>query len=291
MNAMIANDIQFDIEFLDDTNNNLTQSDSNFVARMSSRFDNKTSNELLTRDYINEKRFSIYDNSKPLLNENELKQIIETCDEKLDLTNYTILGALDITKCEKNIVINCSNTKLSNIECSNPNIELKELKCLSNNLTDINNLKLNNLVRLFCGYNKIINLDELSQNTPNLKYLDCAGNPIISLDNLPEELIYLNCENCKICELNNLPTTLQTLICSNNSILTLDYLPESIIQLSCVECEITYLDNLPSSINELSCYSNKITQLFNLPKNLRLIKCDENIQLENYPNDLEIVYF
>jgi Leucine-rich repeat (LRR) protein len=157
---VITDDIQFDIEFVGDH----------------------------TCDYIHEKRFSIYNNSKQLFDKNELKHIIEICDEKLDLTNYTILGIFDITKCKKNFMINCSNTKLSNIVCSNLNIELKELKCLSNNLTEINNLRLNNLVRLFCGYNKIINLNELSQNMPNLKYLDCAGNPIVSLNNLPRKI-------------------------------------------------------------------------------------------------------
>lgn len=57
---------------------------------------------------------------------------------------------------------------------------------------------MNNLVRLFCGYNKIINLVELSQNMQNLKYLDCASNLIVSLDNLPEKLSYLNCVNIRL---------------------------------------------------------------------------------------------
>lgn len=62
--------------------------------------------------------------------------------KKLYLTNYIILETLDITKFEKNIIINCSNTNLFYIMCSNPDIELKELKCLSNNLTQINDLQI-----------------------------------------------------------------------------------------------------------------------------------------------------
>lgn len=253
--------------------------------------DNKISNDILYYDDINKKRFSIYDTLKPFLDDNEFKQNINVCDEILDLTKYIILGTLDIGKCKKNIKIICSNTKLSNIICFSPDIILKELRCVSNNLTEFDNAKLNNLVHLFCGYNKIKNLDKLSQNVPNLKYLNCAGNPIISLDNLPEKLIYLNCENCKISNLNNLPMTLEILVCSHNPISLLDYLPDSIIELCCVGCEITYLDNLPSSVIELSCYSNKITQLLNLPKNLRLIKCEEKIQLLECYNNLEIIYF
>lgn len=256
-------------------------------------------NILHSCDNMNRKKFS-----KPFLDENEFKQNITMYKENLNLTKYVIFGTLDISDCQKNIIINCSNTELTNIICSNPDIELKELNCTFNNLVNLKNLKLNNLVRLFCGHNKIKNLNKLSQNVPNLKYLDCAGNQIESLDNLPEKLIYLNCENCKICNLNNLPITLEILICSCNKISSLDYLPDSIIELCCAKCEITHLDNLPSSINELSCYSNKITQLFNLPKNLRLIKCEEKIQLPKCQNEmsklndklkcqnnLEIIYF
>ena len=245
-----------------------------------------------TTESILKKRFSIYDIVKPFLDENGLVSNIEIGKEDLDLTKYTMPKTFDLAKCPIQYKkINCSNTGLINIYCSNPDIELEELKCLSNNLAELSNIKLNNLLRLFCAYNKISNLDELSQNTPNLKYLDCAGNPIASLNNLPEKLIYLDCSNCEISNtLNNIPMTLEILICSHNSITSLDYLPESLIVLHCYSCKITQLDNLPLGLDELSCYSNKINKLFNLGTNLRLIKCDEEMQLSNVHQDLKIIY-
>lgn len=248
-----------------------------------------------TTDLIYEKRFSIYDIVKPFLDENEFASNIAIAiaigKENLDLTKYTMHKTFDLAKCPTQCKkLNCSNTGLINIECSNPDIELEELKCLSNDLTELSDIKLNNLLRLFCANNKIVNLDKLSQNTPNLKYLNCAGNPITSLDNLPEKLIYLDCTDCEICNLNNIPLTLEILICSYNPITSLDYLPESLIILHCYNCEITQLDNLPLGLNELSCYSNKINKLFNLGKNLHLIKCDEQMQISNVHQDLKIIY-
>lgn len=243
-------------------------------------------------DDIYEKYLAIVNASKPILNENELElECIKSCEEKINLTKYIIFGTFDITKCKKNILINCSNTKLHNIICSDPNIMLKELRCVSNNLITLDNVKLNNLLRLFCAFNEIKNLDKLSQNMPNLKYLDCAGNQILNLLNLPEKLVYLNCENCKINNLNNLPLELEILICSGNQINSLDYLPDSLIKLECTNCGILCMDNLPLSLIELNCHSNPVMKLSNLPKNLGLIKCEDKINLINYPKDLKIIYF
>jgi hypothetical protein len=240
-----------------------------------------------TTDLIMKKRYSIYDKPKKIIKANDilLSQLKSVEDNNIiNLSEYIIQETLDIGLYDKFIKINCSQTKLNKIICSNPNIKLLELNCIKNNLLELDNIKLNNLVKLFCGYNKISKLDNLPSS---LKYLDCAGNSISMLSNLPDKLVYLNCENCKINNLDNLPLTLEILICSDNYILSLDYLPESIVELNCKGCRITQLDNLPSNICELTCYSNKIYELFNLPKNIYLIKCDENLHLLNYPNDLE----
>ena len=63
----------------------------------------------------------------------------------------------------------------------------------------------------------LIKLPDLSLYT-NLKKLNCHGNKIATLDNLPPTIITLYCHGNKIATLDNLPLTLIYLLCSNNSL-------------------------------------------------------------------------
>ena len=65
------------------------------------------------------------------------------------------------------------------------------------------------------------------------------------------KLIKLDCSGNKITELNNLPNTLKNLFCDENN--------------------ITQLDNLPELLEELNCGYNPIMRLDNLPNNLKIL--------------------
>ena len=92
----------------------------------------------------------------------------------------------------------------------------------------------------------------------NLKELNCSGNEITSLDNLPPNLEVLKCSSNKFTSLNNLPPNLEILNCSDNKITSLDNLPSKLEVLYCYNNKITSLDNLPSTLKELYCRCNPL---------------------------------
>jgi Leucine-rich repeat (LRR) protein len=146
----------------------------------------------------------------------------------------------------------------------------------------------NDIVYLNCYGNKITNLDNLP---PNLQELYCSWNEIKNLDNLPPNLHTLYCDRNKITNLDDLPPNLQELDCWNNEITNLDNLPPNLQILYCSENKITNLDNLPPNLQILNCGYNKITNLDKLPPNLQELYCwtNEITNLDNLPNSLKIL--
>jgi Leucine-rich repeat (LRR) protein len=121
---------------------------------------------------------------------------------------------------------------------------------------------------------QISSLDELRKKDfwNDIVYLDCSGNEITNLDNLPPNLHTLYCWENKITNLDNLPINLQTLYCYRNKITNLDNLPPNLHTLYCWENKIINLDNLPPNLQKLYCEGNKITNLDNsLPYSLKIL--------------------
>jgi Leucine-rich repeat (LRR) protein len=147
----------------------------------------------------------------------------------------------------------------------------------------------NDIVYLDCSGNEITNLDNLPTN---LHTLDCSINKIKNLDNFPPNLQELYCGFNGIKNLDNLPPNLQRLDCYGNEITNLDNLPKDLQELHCSGNVITILDNLPPNLQGLYCRGNKITKLDNLPPNLHTLDCSRNKikNLDNLPHNLQILY-
>lgn len=109
-----------------------------------------------------------------------------------------------------------------------------------------------------------------------LKELDCEGNQLTELPDLPNTLEGLDCESNQLTELPELPSTLAVLDCSQNQIEQLPKLPEKLNNLSCGENVITSLPVLPKSLETLECIRNRITNLPDLPETLIELECNAN---------------
>lgn len=124
---------------------------------------------------------------------------------------------------------------------------------------------------------------------PNVKFLECQGDNITQLDNLPIGLIKLKCCGCKIKNLDYLPATLEYLNCSHNPIKSLDYLPRNLKYLECCNTEIENFDCLPESLLWLDISINEhLKQINNLPKGLLYLNIRGNNleQINNLPKGL-----
>lgn len=123
---------------------------------------------------------------------------------------------------------------------------LHTLRCLDNQLTELNLSGLTSLTKLVCYNNKLtsLNLDGLT----GLEYLDCGANLLTSLD--VSQLTSLKTLNCYSNQLATLDvsklTKLTTLKCYKNQLTTLDV--SKLTQLTTLECRsnlLTALDITP----------------------------------------------
>ena len=71
--------------------------------------------------------------------------------------------------------------------------------------------------------------------------------------------------------------------CRGNQITTLPELPASLIELRCPDNQLTTLPELPDSLTELYCDSNQLTALPELPTSLIELWCGENPSLASDP--------
>lgn len=178
--------------------------------------------------------------------------------------------------------------------------QLEKLKCLGNELTDLDVSKNTKLKELDCAHNYIKELD-LSRNE-KLEILCCAWNQLTELDisnnvelrdlSLPRnqlteldvsrniKLTELNCSSNKIKNLDiSMLTKMTELIISGCSVKNPDFSIYSNLEwLVCAECELTELDvshNL--KLERLHCEGNQLTKL-DLSNNpdLQGLSCEEN---------------
>ena len=119
---------------------------------------------------------------------------------------------------------------------------LHTLRCLDNQLTELNLSGLTSLTKLVCFNNKLtsLNLDGLT----GLEYLDCGYNTLTSLD---------------VSQL----TSLKTLNCYSNQLATLDVSKlTSLTILKCFSNQLTSLDvSKLTNLTVLECYDNQLSAL------------------------------
>jgi len=136
---------------------------------------------------------------------------------------------------------------------------------------------INNLVEIETTFNKI---EVLPLLTPliNLKNLHVNSNKLITLPNLPTNLISLN---CSINNLLSLPNNLQSIPSLNylyihgNQLTELPELPPNLIDLTCSDNNIKKLPNLPNTLTKLVCGNNpNLIFPSNLPNKLKILSCD-----------------
>jgi hypothetical protein len=85
------------------------------------------------------------------------------------------------------------------------------------------------------------------------------------------DLTYLNCWGQDITSLPELPDGLKVLRCASNELTSLPELPNGLIWLSCGLNQLTSLPELPDALGILMCNQNNLTSLPLLPQNLSVI--------------------
>lgn len=245
------------------------------------------------------------------------------------------LTSLNVTGCSTMTVLDCSNNQLTSL--SDLPTTLKTLRCYNNKLSgtftltgrsSLVTLSISNnpnLTGLKCYNNSLesLNLSGCSA----LTYLDCSGNHIYSLSNLPASLKTIDCSSNQLSDLPTLPnnievlrcasnkfgtltiagmsklktldvssnTLLTTLNCYNNALTTLSYSGCSTLKnLDCAVNKLASLPALPSSVTKFNCSANQLTSLPSLSTGLVELSCAYNkltslsVQGLNSLNKLEI---
>jgi len=148
------------------------------------------------------------------------------------------------------VSLNVSDKSIADLTGIEDFVELINLWCNNNQLTNLNLIKNIALTDLFCHSNQLTGLD-VTKNT-ELKQLSCSDNPLTSID------LSKN-------------TLLTHLGCSQNQLTSLDLSKNTLlINLSCVQNQLTNLDLSKNTLlKDLNCQFNKITSL-NISKNTSL---------------------
>jgi len=186
------------------------------------------------------------------------------CDEAqtfAGIINVANLNVSDLTGIEAFVNItqlSCQNNQLTNLDVSN-NTALTYLSCQNNQLTSLdisNNIA---LTQFQCQSNQLTNLD--LNNNAALTNLSCATNNLTSLD------------------LSN-NTALTNLICSTNNLTSLDVSNNTALtQLRCTNNQLTSLDlSNNTALTEVTCNSNQLTSLdVSTNPALSWFRCQDNL--------------
>ncbi len=130
------------------------------------------------------------------------------------------------------------------------------------------------LKNLNCSGNK---LDTLLELPDSLQTLVCSGNIINYLQEIPDSVIYFDCSQNLLDTLPALPATLDYFNCQNNALLSLPALPPSIHFFDCTGNQLSALPPLPPNLPMLNCAENQLTSLPALPGTLTSIFCENNL--------------
>ena len=155
---------------------------------------------------------------------------------------------------------------LYNLNLATPLVNLRELWCDKNRLTDLSPLRsLVNLQKLECWWNQLTDLSPLL-SLVNLQQLRCGSNQLTDLSPLGSlvNLQQLRCYSNKLTDLSPLSSlvNLQTLWCGSNQLTDLSPLHSlvNLQELYCSHNKLTDLSPLRSLVNlqELNCWNNRI---------------------------------
>lgn len=207
----------------------------------------------------------------------KLTQLYPSCmnGNLMDTTCTQILNA---------VILNVTNSNISDLTGVEYFVNLENLGCSGNNLTILPELP-NSIVILTCDNNHITNLPQLPNN---LLSLNCKQNQLNELPNIPSTLNTLVCEYNQLTSLPTLPNSLLFLLCSNNQLTYVPAVPNVMTQFVINDNNILCLANLPNvpnnfpygniSNNPLTCVPNQTTYSFGLPL------CLDNDTLNNSNN-------
>jgi len=196
--------------------------------------------------------------------------------------------------------INCSKRKIYDLTGIESFVNVKNLFCYSNKLSDLDLSKNTNLKLIDCGNNNISNLDLTNninlidlhcgknnikkiyiQDNINLKSLHCENNILTDLDlHNNKALIDLKCNNNQLTSLVlSANTNLKTLHCSDNKLTDLNLQANTNLeQLYCNANSLTNLNlNTNEKLTELDCNHNQLTNLnISANKEIKNLFCNNN---------------
>lgn len=113
-------------------------------------------------------------------------------------------------------------------------------------------------------------LDELPDlTTGKLEILECSGNLLTEIDNLPNTLKELSCNYNKLKTIGMLPNSLEKLLCHHNELKLLPALNENLKMLSCSYNKLTCLPSFTRNLEKVYCHKNN---LMLIPRSI--INCD-----------------
>lgn len=108
-----------------------------------------------------------------------------------------------------------------------------------------------------CNHGLIEKLPDLT--TGKLEELQCSGNILTKIRNLPTTLKKLSCNYNKLTLIDKLPESLEELNCHHNNLVMLPSLNENLRVLSCSYNNIVCLPSFPRTLEKVFCHKNKVT--------------------------------
>ncbi len=180
------------------------------------------------------------------------------------------------TEIEKITVIGIQGTskdRISSLKGIEYFVNLTKLRCIYNDVTELDLSKLSKLTHLYCDNNNLNKLD-VSKNT-SLQILECQWNNLNELDVSKNiHLTQLDCDNNNLSELDiSKNKELTALYCTDNNLSKLDVSKNK---------ELTYLFCYDNNLSELDVSNNINLQFFGCNgKSLESLDVSKNTQLES----------
>ena len=184
---------------------------------------------------------------------------------KLDISEQNLIGELNLTGFVNLTELYCFNNNLTNLDLSNC-LKLTILECSNNNLTKLDISNLSNLTKLYCFSNQLNKLD--ISNLSNLTILECFGNQLTNLNlNKLSNLTILDFSNNQLTNLDlSNCVSLVGIDCSNNKLTSPIFLaqlkPDKLKSLS------IGVNNFKSDLTIFSKFTNLEQLSINMDSNL-----------------------
>ena len=162
---------------------------------------------------------------------------------------------------------------------------------MNGNVLDENHPNVTSLTSMAVQYSSISNLDGVQFFT-GLTTLNCSGNQLGTLPDLPSSMTTLRCESNQLASLPPLPSALTSLYCRSNQISSLPALPNTLTYLDCGSNQLSSLPTLPNTLSQLDCGNNQLNSLPTLPNSLFSLVCSNNelTNLPTLPTSLSTLY-